>query len=321
MRIAHSVHGYHARMVEWDADPVLLRTFVAIRRHGNLTRAADELFVSQPAVSRRLERLERSLGLPLFERLGRSLHTTEAGESLAKEADVLLGSLARLAEAVRARHAGEVGCLRIGASTTPGLYLLPEVLDRFRARSPEVDVRFSVENSLQIEERIVRNELDVGFVGAHLAHAALRLDALIDDEIVWYVGARHAWAKARRPVGPRELASQTAIVREPGSATRRLVDGSLRRARVRLGRTIQIACPEAAKVLVRAGLGVSYASASALAGEGGAGLRRIAVAGVDIRRPVFLALHRDKRMSPPMTAFLDLVRARVRAGASAPSVR
>jgi DNA-binding transcriptional LysR family regulator len=290
-------------VTSWEADPSLLRTFLAVRRHRNLTRAAEELFLSQPAVSRRIDRLEKSLGLPVFERLGNALHLTEAGEALAKEAAELIGSAERIAEVVRARQTGERGRLRVGASTTPGLYLLPPVLLRFRARHPKVDVHYAVENSLHIEEKILRNDMDLGFVGAHLTHSALRLQPVFRDEVVLYAASSHPLAQ-RRSVLPRDLEHEICIVREPGSATRRLVDAWLRRNRTRLGHTIEVGCPEAAKVLVRAGLGFSYMSAAGLRGESGRGLLRLPVAGMSLERPVFLVQHADKRLSPTMRGFL-----------------
>jgi DNA-binding transcriptional LysR family regulator len=290
-------------MSEWEPDPILLKTFLAVRRHGNLTRAAEELFVTQPAVSRRIGRLERSLGLPLFERLGKSIDLTEAGEALAKEAAALLGSAARLAEAVRARRSGEEGRLRIGASTTPGLYLLPAVVRRFQSRYPRLEVRYAIENSLHIEEKLVRNDLDLALVGAHLTHAALSIRPVHQDEIVFYAGAVHPLGQ-RRTIGPKDLEGSLCVGRESGSATRRLVEKWLRRVRAHLGRTMEIGCPEAAKVLVRAGIGISYMSRSGLRGEGGRGLRRLTIDGPAITRPIFLVSHRDKRISPPMRAFI-----------------
>ncbi len=293
-------------MVGWDVDPELLRTFLAVRRYGNLTRAAEVLYVSQPAVSRRMGRLERSLGIALIERLGKSFHLTEAGEVLAREAEALIGSVDRLAESVRSRRSGERGRIRVGASTTPGLYVIPAVLLRFQTLHPEVEVRYTVENSLRIEEKIVSNELDIGIVGAHLSHASLRLRRLFDDEIVFYAAVEHALA-GRRSIAPRELQREAAIIREAGSATRRDVDAWLRRVRVRFGREIEIGCPESAKALVRAGVGFSYMSALGLEGSGGAGLVRLPVTGMRVRRPLYLVQHADKRMTPAMAKFLELV--------------
>jgi DNA-binding transcriptional LysR family regulator len=293
-------------MASWDPHPDLLRTFLEVRRLGSLTRAAETLYISQSAVTRRLDRLERSLGLALFERLGRRLRLTEAGEALAAEAQGLVGSLDRLAEAIQARTSGAHGRLRLGASTTPGLYLLPPLVLRYQQQHPSVDVRLSVENSLHIEQKLLVNDLDLGFVGAHLSHAAMRLQPAFQDEIVVYAAATHPLAR-HASVSARDLAQVTCIAREPGSATRKLVDRWLARRRVTLHKVLEIGCPEAAKPLVRAGLGFSYLSSRGLEGHGGAGLVRLKVAGLSLSRPIYLAMHARKVPSPAMAAFLTLV--------------
>lgn len=294
-------------MTGWTPDPELLRTFLAVREHRNLTRAAEVLYLSQPAVSRRLERLERELGLRLFERLGKVLRITEAGEALATETATLLGSLERIAETMRARRAGEHGLIRVGASSTPGLYLLPRVVRAYRRRFPDVAVQYTVENSLRIEERVVRNELDVGFTGAHLTHSALRLQRLCTDEIVFY--AAHGHPLARRPSLPaRALEDEPFLVREAGSATRLLVDRWLQGVGVRLRQTVEMGCPEAARVLVREGMGLAYTSVAALRTDG-ARLRRLDVAGMRLVRPIHVAMHADKHVSAPLQALLDLAAA------------
>ncbi len=294
-------------MTGWTPDPELLRTFLAVREHSNLTRAAEVLYLSQPAVSRRLERLERALGVRLFERLGKALRATEAGDALAVEGAALLGSLERLGEAMRARRAGEHGRIRVGASSTPGLYLLPRVVRAYRRRFPRVAVEYSVQNSLRIEERVVRNELDVGFTGAHLTHAALRLERLCDDEIVLYCARTHPLARRTR-LDPRQLEDEPCFVREVGSATRLLVDRWLHRIGLRLRNTVEMGCPEAARVLVRQGMGFAYISLAALR-QDGARLRRLDVDGMKIVRPIHVALHADKHVSAPLQTLLDMAAA------------
>jgi DNA-binding transcriptional LysR family regulator len=111
-------------------------------------------------------------------------------------------------QAVKAHRSAEHGRLRVGASTTPGFYLLPGLFGRFHARYPRVDLHYAVENSLRIEQMIVRNELDLGFVGAHLAHDDLDLERLVDDEIVCFAGSSHPLA-GRRRIAPRSLKKHT----------------------------------------------------------------------------------------------------------------
>lgn len=291
-------------------NPAHLKTFLAVAKHLSYTRAGEEIHLSQPAVSRHIRQLERELGVALFEQIGKSLHLTDAGRTLAVEAETFLGTMERAAEAVRAHRSAETGALRVGASSTPGFYLLPELLGRFHRRYPDVQLGYVVENSLRIEQMIVRNELDLGFVGAHLAHEELHLEPLLEDEIVCFTGPAHALAGRRRPVSMDELAEALWVIREQGSATRRLFESWLTVRGGRVGRSIELACPEATKALVAAGIGVSFISVHGLQRElREKRLRRLPVADLHLRRPIYLARHVQKRDSPVMAAFLDPVRA------------
>ena len=290
-------------------NPVHLRTFLAVLKHLNYTRAAEELFLSQPAVSRQIRQLEQDLGLRLFEQIGKSLNLTDAGRTLADEAGKLLGNLERVAEAVRSHLSAESGRLRIGASTTPGLYLLPPVLGRFHARYSDVELHFAIENSLCIEQKILRNELDIGFLGAHTSHGELVAEKLLDDEIVCFASASHRLAKRRR-IDAASLAGETWIIREKGSATRQRFESWLAEAGGTLGSIIELQGPEAVKALVAAGVGISFMSIHGLKRE----IRRrqfkkLPVTGLQLKRAILLVRHADKHTSPAMEWFLTLVRA------------
>lgn len=290
-------------------NPVHLQTFLAVQKHLNYTRAAEEIFLSQPAVSRQIRQLERDLGLRLFEQIGKSLNLTDAGRTLADEAGRLLGNMERVAEVVRCHRSAECGRLRVGASTTPGLYLLPSVLGRFHAGYPDVELQYAIENSLRIEQRILRNELDLGFLGAHPSHDELLAEKLLDDEIVCFSNASHRLAK-RRSIDVASLERETWIIREKGSATRRLFESWLTKAGGKLGATIELQHPEAVKALVAAGVGISFMSIHGLKRE----IRRrqfkkLAVTGLRLKRVILLVRHADKHTSPVMECFLILVRA------------
>ena len=298
-------------------NPTLLKTFLAVRSHGSFTEAAREEFLTQPAVSRRIRQLETELGVRLFEQLGKSLHLTDAGRVLAAEAEKLLGSIERSAEAVRAVRSADRGSLRIGASSTPGFYLLPRIVGRFHRRFPGVDIGYAVENSLRIEERILRNELDVGFVGAHLAHEDLRLEPVAEDEVVCFAHPSHPLARRAR-IDPKELGGQLWVVREKGSATRRLVEEWLAERGVRIERAIELGCPEAVKALVAARVGISAISIHGLREPSRARFARLPVARLRLRRPIYLVRHRDKHVSPVMEAFLRHATPALAACAAAP---
>lgn len=166
-----------------------------------------------------------------------------------------------------------------------------------------------MENSLRIQQRIVRNECDLGFVGASLCDDDLQLEVLVEDEIVCFAGPSQPLARRRR-MDPRALEGETWVIREKGSATRQLFESWLASVGGRIGRTIELGCPEAVKALVSAGVGFSYMSVHGLTEE----IRRkrlvkLPVTGLGLKRPIYLVHHRSKRASPVMEAFLECVRA------------
>ena len=288
-------------------NPEHLKTFLAVTRHMNFTRAAEDRFLSQPAVSRQIKQLGDGLGVPLFEQVGRSLHLTDAGRTLVPLAEGILGSLERAAEAVQSHRTATRGRLRIGASTTPGIYLLPPLLGRFHRDNPEVELHYEVDDSLNIERGLLRNELDLGFIGAHPTHTSLRARHFTDDEVVCFASPAHPLA-GRSIVGPADLRDQLWITRKPGSATRQLFDVWLARTGSPMGRAIELDAPEAIKVLVAAGVGISFMSAAGLRGDLEQGrLVELPVAGLDLVRPIYLVKHADKHDSPVMDSFTQLV--------------
>ena len=288
-------------------NPHHLRTFLAVRRHLNYTRAAEEVFLTQPAVSRQVRQLEEKLGVRLFEQIGKSLHLTDAGETLAVEAEKLLGAMERTAEAVRSHRSAERGSIRIGASTTPGFYLLPDLLGQFHRRFPKVALHYTVENSLRIEQMLVRNELDLGFVGASLSSRELELKPLVEDEIVCFTSPSHRLAKVRR-IALSSLEEEMWIIREKGSATRLLFEDWLLSRKGAIRKSIELTCPETCKALVRAGIGISFMSVHGLRAEIRAKyLVKILVTEMSLKRPIYLAKHSDKRNSPVMESFLAIV--------------
>lgn len=288
-------------------NPHLLRTFLAVRKHRSYTRAAEEVFLTQPAVSRQMRQLEETLGVRLFEQIGKSLQLTDAGETLSVEAEKLLGAMERSVEVVRSHRSAEQGSVRIGASTTPGFYLLPALLGRFHRRYPDVALQYRVENSLHIEQMLIRNELDLGFVGGHLAAGELRLTPLVQDSIVCFAAPSHPLARARS-VPPDRLEEELWVLREKGSATRQLFEEWLSSRKVALRKVIELSCPEACKALVRSGVGLSFLSVHGLRADFRAKhLVRIPVRGFSLFRPISLARHADKRDTPAMETFLAMV--------------
>lgn len=288
-------------------NPELLASFLAVYRQQSFTRAAEQVERTQSAVSRQIQQLEEQVGVALFERLGKTVVPTDAGNALVPLAEQLLGQIDRVAETVRSYAGTNRGTLRIGASTTPGYYWLPPVLGKFHARYPGVDLHLSVANSRTIEQRIHHNELDIGFVGARLTSESLMMERIADDEIVCVCGPVHPLRHGRN-VTRATLSGATWIVREKGSATRELFQKHLVKLGIKLNQLIELDSPEGIKALVRAGLGISFLSIHAVAAElRRRELRRIRFEGIQFSRPLYLVRHPNKYISIAMQRFIELL--------------
>lgn len=292
-------------------DVVRLRTFQVLCETLHFGRAAERLGVTQSAVSQQIAALEKDLGAALFERIGRRVYLTAAGAVLARDAVRVLSAVSRARDAVSEVSRGDAGILRVGASTTPGIYLLPDVLGRFRAQFPGVALEFRIENSSRIEALAVANAFDLGVCGFPPAHEELFELELGGDEIV--AVASPALAGRARRLAPAALERLPYVAREPGSATRAAVERSLAALGVRPAPAFELPSPEAVLRAVEAGLG--YAFVSEQAAREAIRTRRLArlrIAGFAARRMLYALHHRDKQVTPPMRALVALLRDRLR---------
>jgi DNA-binding transcriptional LysR family regulator len=287
--------------------PARMRAFLAVARSLNFTVAAREVHLSQSAVSRQISALENALETRLFERVGSYVDLTAAGRALRPEASRILGDIERAQEVVRETAASGHERLRVGASSTPGLYLLPRVLCDYQRRFPNVDVRFVLSNTEKIEALLIENALDIGFVGSPVQGDVLAAEPLVDDEIVCVVHSRHRLAR-RRSVPVAELREETLVLREEGSSTRRLFVEWVRASGGSIGQTIDVACPEAVKSLAQAALGVGVLSAHALAGQAARSrLSVVRLAAPRMARTIWLVMHPQKHITRSLSAFRTAV--------------
>lgn len=292
-----------------------LRTFRALSESLHVRRTAARLHLSQSAVSQQIAALEEELGVMLLERIGRRVFLTPAGRALADEAGKILAAVERAVESVRTFGGGESGELRLGASTTPGTYLVPQVLGRLRTALPQVAVTFRIANSAAIERALVANELDIGIIGEDLTQEELFQVAIGEDSIIGVtspglVGTnRAARRSAPRRLRPADLAAFPFLAREAGSATQRYVDQGLAGIGVRVAAAFEFPTPEAQVRAAIAGLGLAFVSRRVAADHLAAGtLVEVRAAGLRLVRPIAAAYHRDKHVSAAMRLLIDLAR-------------
>ena len=297
-----------------------LSVFLAVARYLNFRRAAESLHLSQPAVSKHIHLLETELGLALFERRGNRVALTEAGRMLqdyGQRVSMLTDEIRRALAELQGRQRGN---LRIGASTTPGLYLLPERLARFRLDHPGVETQLVITNSADISRRVASGELDLGFVGALPDTPGLQVRPFAEDEIVLIAPPRHPLVRqAAIPASVlAALAQETWIMREAGSGTREVALAGLAEQGISPARTMQLSGCEAVKRAVAAGLGVGFVSRQSIALEVEHGLLAVVdKSRLQFRRPLYLVTRKDARPSPAVLAFTARVLKGV--GASPPA--
>lgn len=284
-----------------------LSTFVATRRRGSLSGAARELAVTQPAVSMQMRDLQRELGVALFRSRGRRLELTEAGEEFLAYAERILSLVEEARAATRVR-AEQGGLVRVAASSTPGVSLLPPLIAAFRRRAPRTTLRLQVTNTQTVEERVRSGEADLGVVGGRLTAADLEVEPWRKDELVLVVAPDHRLAR-RRSVSPAELVRETLLAREPGSATRTTYEAAFLQAGVPLPEPQVVGDTEAIKRAVAAGMGVAILSRFSVADEIRAGrLRPVRIAGVPLARPLQILRPPGPPRSTAVAQFLDFLR-------------
>jgi len=250
-----------------------LELFLAVLDEGGVGRAARACHISQPAVSEHLQGLGAHFGVLLLERHGRSVRPTPAArllEPYARQAVGLLRGAERAAADLRGLRSG---ALTVGASTTPGTYLLPAALGRFHADHPALAVRLQISDTREIERSVAAGELELGVIGEAPLVPGLAAEPWVKDELVLIVPRGHPFAR-RRAVTAHAIAGEPYIAREEGSSTRGVAEGYLARLGLTLTPAMQLGSTEAIREAVAAGLGVALVSG---AFQDGRCLRALAV--------------------------------------------
>jgi DNA-binding transcriptional LysR family regulator len=244
----------------------LLHTFAAVAELRHFARAADRCNLSQPAVSHQIRQLEEELGTKLLNRTGRRVSLTVAGELFLEDTRRILAAIDRARERVQSVASGTVGRVRIGATETAGLYLLPAILERYRRTHPRFALQFTIAPERDILERVAANDLDMGVVSGTPVLGELQSRRIARDEMV--VAANASAPIARRPrLKLAELRGQPWILREDGSDTRRHFDAWLRRTHLVPHQLMTLPGPDAVKRAVVAGLGIGLLARVVVADE------------------------------------------------------
>lgn len=287
-----------------------LRVFLTVAEHEHITRASQELILSQPAVTKTIQHLEQEVGLELIERHGRRIVLTHAGRVLHGYARRLFAFEREMEDALGALREVDAGEITLAASMTTGVYLLPPIVARFHARYPQVDLRMSILNSSEIIEQTLNWSLDFGLVEgeAALLPGGLNVEVFAHDELVLVVAPVHHWSQVKS-LSAASLREGELVLREQGSGIREVIEHALSQHGVQVRPLLTVPDNEAIKQMVLSGLGAAILSALAVQRELISGdLLRIPIEGMELRPELSIVQRVDKQLSRAAQIFCSFIR-------------
>lgn len=283
-----------------------LRIFYSVAKKKSFTMAARELFLTQPAVTIQIQKMEREYETKLFDRVGKKIFLTESGKILFSYAEKILNLSGQAEEALIDAKELKSGKLNIGASATVGSYYLPKVFEVFGKKYPNIEIEMNVTNSYTVVEDVLAFKNELGFVGRLHHLERLVVIPFLEEELVLIVSPDHPFAQ-KGEVSLRDLIGQPFISREVGSATRELVEDRIGRRGVSTRVVMDLASNEAIKKAVEDGLGISIISKYVAQKEVEQGLlRMVTLADERIMRKFSIIYHEDKYLSSTLRAFLKV---------------
>jgi DNA-binding transcriptional LysR family regulator len=283
-----------------------MRVFTTVARHLNYTRAANELHLSQPAVSMQVKQLEDSVGLPLFEHAGKKIQLTEAGKEMYQYVRTIFQTFEEMVEVIDAMKGLDTGHLNIAVASTVN-YFAPRLMAEFSRRYPGIDLRLDVTNRERLMGLLKNNEIDIVLMGLPPEDIELEFEPFMENPLVVIAPPDHPLQNETN-IPAKRLGEEIFIMREEGSGTRLAMERYFSEQSIPLSTGMQMTRNEAIKQAVRAGMGLGVVSSHTIELEVETGrLVILDVEGFPIKRHWYMVYRKGKRLSPPAKAFHDFV--------------
>lgn len=287
-----------------------MNVFLVAAETQNFSEAARQLHMTQPAVSMQIQSLEQRLGIHLFERSGRRIHLSEAGEALMPMARDLVNLSLRVEETMKSLGGEVVGHLKIGCSTTAGKYILPQLVARFRRMHPRVHVTVHTAGRDHVIQMLYDGVAHISVVSSQVNSRDIEIQPFFTDRVVLIVPADHPWAN-RNSVEPHELRDVAFILRDDTAGTRQVMEEGLFEHGIHpddLKVVMELGNAEAIEMAVEEGIGVSFVSW--LVAQRGVELGRIKIVGVEglnLERKIYMAYHVRRAATNAQAEFWNFV--------------
>jgi len=284
-----------------------LKIFYLAAKKRNLSAAAAELFITQPAVTKGIQRLQEFYDMKFVDHIGKKLVLTDAGEALYEIAEKIFDLESQAEESIRDFQQRKRGHIRILSSESFGDYYLPRVIVSFSKDYPLVRISMNILPTEQVIENTATLKDDLGFISYPVEHSKLLVEEVLEDQLVIITPPNHPLVRRKR-LDPRDLEGQLIVMHETGSAPRRAIEEYIRRHRISVGIPMEISSNRAIKRAVEEGIGIALISRKVANEEIETGrLAAIPLSDPAMTRKFYMVRHREKYLSEPLQCFIDMV--------------
>lgn len=284
-----------------------IEVFLLVATKLNMTVVSKEYFVSQPAISQMIKEIEIELGVKLFNRIGKKLYLTNEGKLFMEYSKKTINLHNNLKDNLSGFKNLSIGELRIGASTTFGIYLLPSIVKCFSTLYPDINILVTIENTEHICKLVTNDELDFAFIEAESTENELISTKVLEDELVFISSTKHHWSNFDL-LKTSDVQHENFILREVGSGTRTVFENAMEKNKIKYKSSLTFGNTEAIKQLVMNNVGVGCISHIACKNEVANGKINIyTISNINLKRSFNLIYHKDKYISKLMKKFISQV--------------
>ncbi|GAA0077600.1 LysR family transcriptional regulator [Clostridium sp. CTA-5] len=271
----------------------------------NMTKVAKKLYISQPSISQAIHEIEEELEIRLFDRIGKKLYLTYEGEIYLNYSRRILNLYEESIRAISDINTNEKGKIKIGASTTIGIYILPDIIKGFLKDHSEIEISLSIDNTANIEKMILQNKIDFAYIEGTTSLDEIVQSKVWKDELIFISSLNHSWA-LKKILSKKDIIKEKLIMREKGSGTREIIKSYLKKNNIDYRIFMELGNTEAIKKSVEANLGVSCLSFRSVEEKINNGcLKGYRLKEGKITRDLSLIYHRDKFLTKSMKNFIN----------------
>jgi len=284
-----------------------LKIFYFAAKYGNLSLAAEALYITQPAVTKGIQRLQEYYGVKFVNRFGKKLALTDAGEILYDIAEKIFEMESQAEESISDFQQQKRGHIRIHSSESFGAYYLPSIINRFSKANPHIRISVNILPTEQVVENSISLNNDLGFISSPVEHNKVTVREVLEDRLVIVAPPDHPLTR-KGSLEPRDLKGQSMIMHEKGSATRIFVDDFIRKNDISITIPLELSSNMAIKKAVQERIGIAMISRKIVSEEIQRGeLKAILFSNQQMKRKFYMVHHKDKYFSEPLKSLIEIM--------------